>query len=456
MSSEPTAQKLAEFIAHLRYENIPGETVEKAKHFVLDVVRLSVVGSRLPWGERTREVFRQFGGREESTVIGFGDRLPAIHAAYVNGTTSHGLENDDTHVGAIHHPGVTVVPAVLAVAERQGLGGKALLTGMIAGYEVMIRLGVALQPSLFGDRGFHSTAVMGHFGAAAGSANLLKLSAEQTVHTLAFAAAYASGLANWTKGGMVKYLHAGKAARAGVETSLLAAGGLTGPRQIFEGKRGFCQAYSDRFDLNRITSGLGQEWKTGEVHLKPHCTSRHTQAALQAAATIAAEHNLSPEDIGSVEIVTSPEMAEALATKTPVDVIEAQSSIPFATATGLFKGGSRTLKEFVLFEDIKQAMGNPKVQSLLQRTQMRGDSAFDVQKGNAQVTIRVKDGQTYIKRVDIIRGSPENPFTFQELRDRFLAQAEAVVPRERLIKAADLISRLEDVKKIEEITRLLY
>jgi 2-methylcitrate dehydratase PrpD len=327
---------------------------------------------------------------------------------------------------------------------------------MIAGYEVMIRLGVAMHPSLFGDRGFHSTAVIGHFGAAAGSANLLGLSDEQTAHALAFAAAYASGLANWVKGGMVKYIHAGKAAKAGVEVALLAAGGLTGPRQIFEGKRGFCQAYSDRFDLRIITSGLGKEWKIVEVHLKPHCTSRHTQSAIEAAAGIAAEYNITPQDIGSIEILTSPEMAEALSTKEPVDVIEAQSSIPFAMATGLFKGGARTLKEFVLFEDIKRAMGNPVVQSLLERTTMRGDAPFDAQKGNAQVTIRLKNGKAYTRRVDIIKGSPENPFSSQELRDRFLNQGEAILPKERLAKVADLIERLEEVKRVEEITRLLY
>jgi len=456
MIPEKTCQELAEFAAGLRYEDIPAEPVAKAKQFVLDFVRLAVLGSRLPWGERTREVFRQMGGKEESTVIGFGDRLPAVHAAYVNGTTSHGLENDDTHVGAIHHPGVTTIPAVLAVAERQDLSGKALLTGMIAGYEVMIRLGIAMQPSLFGDRGFHSTAVMGHFGAAAGSANLLRLTDEQTAHALAFAAAYASGLANWVKGGMVKYIHAGKAAKAGVEAALLAAGGLTGPRQVFEGKRGFCQAYSDRFDLQMMISGLGREWKTVEVHLKPHCTSRHTQSAIEAAASIAAEHDITPPDVVSIEILTSPEMAEALSTKEPVDVIEAQSSIPFATVTGVFKGGVRTLKEFVLFEDIKRAMGNPMVRSLLERTTIRGDASFAVQKGNAQVTIRLKDGKAYTKRVDIIRGSPENPFTPQELRERFLSQAGEILPRGRLVKAADLMERLEEVKKVEEITCLLF
>ena len=456
MIPEKTCRGLAEFVSGLTYEAIPPETVEKSKQFVLDIVRLAVVGSRLPWGERTLQVFRELGGKEESTAIGFGDRMPAVHAAYVNGTTSHGLENDDTHVGAIHHPGVTTVPAVLAVAERQELDGKALITGVVAGYEVMIRLGEAMQPSLFGERGFHSTAVMGYFGAAAGSAKLLGLSDEQTAHALSFAAAYASGLANWIKGGMVKYLHAGKAARGGVEAALLADGGLTGPRQVFEGKRGFCHAYSNATDIEAISAGLGQVWKTDEVHLKPHCTSRHTQASVEAAAAIATENNLSIEDISTVDILTSPEMAEALSTKEPVDVIEAQSSIPFATVTGLFKGGARTLTEFVLFEDIQEAMESSLVHTLLEHTTIRGDASYDVQKGNAQVVIRQKDGTTHTRKVDIIRGSPENPFSFQELRERFLSQAGSIVPGERLAQASDLIERLDAVDSIGTITGLLY
>ena len=192
-----------------------------------------------------------------------------------------------------------------------------------------------------------------------------------------------------------------------------------------------------------------------EVHLKPHCTSRHTQSSVEAAAKIAAENNLRAEDIAALEIVTSHEMAEALSTKEPVDVIEAQSSIPFATVTGLFKGGSRTLTEFVLFEDIQKAMESPVVSSLLERTTLRGDSVFDVKKGNAQITIRCNDGNQYTEKVDIIRGSPENPFTFQEVRERFLDQTGGILPGDRLIRAADLIERLDAVEKIETITGLL-
>jgi len=456
MIPDHTARRLAEFVAGLRFEDIPVKTVEKAKQLVLDIVRLALIGSRLPCGERTREVFRQIGGKEESTVLAFGDRLPAPNAAYVNGTAAHGLENDDTHVAAIHHPGVTIIPAVLAVAERQGFSGKALLKGVIAGYEVMIRLGVALSPSLLGDRGFHPTAVIGHFGAAAGVANLLELSAAETAHALGIAAAYASGLENWLSGGMIKSIHAGKAAKAGVEAALLAEAGITGPKEIFEGKNGFCHGFTNSYDLHMITAELGTEWKTDEVHLKPHATCRHTQACIEAAATIAAEHNLGPEDLTSVEVYTSPLMGKLLANLAPTDVIEAQSSMPFTVATALFKGGAQVLKDFVLFDDIVQAQKNSDVLSLAKRIQLKADTAFNPQTGEGRVTIRVKDGQVYTKQVDVIRGSPDNPFTMGEVRDRFLAQARCVLPIDQLIEAADLIIRLESVTKIEEVTRLLH
>ena len=453
---DQSARGLAEFCASLKYEDIPAQVVEKAKHLVLDILRLSVVGSRLPWGECTYKVFRQIGGKEESTAIGFGERLPAIHAAYINGVTSHGLENDDTHAGAILHPGVAVVPTVLAVAEREGAGGRQLLTAMIAGYEVMIRVGIAMQPSLLNDRGFHSTSVCGHFGAAAGAANLMGLSVDETVNAIALAAAYASGLANWLSGGMIKSIHAGKAAKAGIEAALLAAAGVTGPRQIFEGKFGFCNAYANHYDLDAITEGLGKKWRTLEIHLKPHATTRNIQSAIEATAIIASKHNIHPVDVTSVEVRTSPGLlAEFETSATPVDVIEAQSSFPFAIATALFKGGARVLKEFVLFEDLKKAIGNREVQSLAQRVQVRQDPAFAWEKFASEVSIRLKDGKVHTQRVDVMRGSPDNPFTKQEVRDRYLSQASSVIDRERLSKAAEAIDRLEDVKKIEEITSLL-
>jgi 2-methylcitrate dehydratase PrpD len=365
------------------------------------------------------------------------------------------MENDDTHVGAVHHPGVTTIPAALAVAEREGLGGKALVAGIVAGYEVMIRLGVAMQPSLFGDRGFHSTAVMGHFGAAAASASLLGLTTEQTMHALGLAASYASGLGNWYKGGMVKYIHAGKAARGGVEAALLADAGITVPPQVFEGKRGFCHGYADEYDLETVTRGLGEEWVTLEVHLKPHATSRHTQAAIQATASIAAEQSFLPSDVDYVEVLTNPEMSEVMTRVEPLDVIEVQSSIPMVVATTLFKGGSRTLDEYLLFEDIQRAMHDPEIKALARRVRLPGDPAFDLQTGDAQVTIGLATGESYTRYVDIIKGSPDDPFTMSDLRQRFFDQASAVLPENRLATAADRIEALQEVDRIEEITGLL-
>ena len=455
MTTDLTNLKLSEFVSGLEYDLIPSEVVEKTKQCVLDIVRLAVLGSRLPWGERTHQAFCQLGGTPECTVIGFPGRLPAPHAAYINGTTSHGMENDDTHVGAVHHPGVTTIPAALAIAEREGLDGKALIAGVVAGYEVMIRLGVAMQPSLFGDRGFHGTAVIGHFGAAAAAANLLGMTTQQTMHVMGLAASYASGLANWYQGGMVKYIHAGKAARGGVEATLLATAGLTSPTRVFEGKRGFCHGYSDTYDLDIITDNLGKEWRTLEVHFKPHATNRHTQSTIQATASIAAENNFSPSDIEYIEVLTSPEMSEVTTSVEPADVIEAQSSIPMVVATTLLKGGDRTLSEYLLFEDIQRAMHNADIRALARKVRLPGDPAFDVQKGDARVIIKLTTGESFASYVDVIQGSPEDPFTMANLRGRFLEQTSSILPKDRMTVAADYIAEIEELGDIGELTRQL-
>ena len=452
---EERALQLAKFVSSVKYDDVPEEAVEAAKRFVLDFARLAVVGSRLEWGTRTRDVFHAMGGTSESTVLAFGDRLPAINAAYVNGVMSHGLENDDTHVGSIHHPGVTVIPAVLATAERQRAGGREFVAGVIVGYEVMIRLGLAMQPSLLRDRGFHSTAVLGHFGAAAGASRMLGLSSDQVASALGLAASYASGLNNWLSGGMVKFIHAGKAAKAGVEAALLASTGVTGPREVFEGGRGFCHGYADSYNLDAITEGLGSLWRTPEVHLKPHCTSRHTQSAIEGVAAIAAEHDIRADQVESVHVRTSEQMAATMYNMDPLDVIQAQANIPFAVGTALVKGGRRTLKEYLLFEDMSQGMGDPQVRDLAARVRLEGDPSFSMQQGNAEVTISLKDGRRLTRRVDVIRGSPEDPFSTEELRDRFLSQAGQVLPRERLVEAADIINDLEQLEDIGRLTRLL-
>ena len=266
----------------------------------------------------------------------------------------------------------------------------------------MIRLGLAMQPSLLRDRGFHSTAVLGHFGAATGASRVMGLSPEQAAHALGLVGSYASGLNNWLSGGMVKFIHAGKAAKAGMEAALLASAGITGPREVFEGNRGFCHGYSDSYNLDAITEGLGTIWRTPEVHLKPHCTSRHTQSAIEGAAAIAAE------DVESVHVRTSEQMAATMYNMNPLDV-QGQANIPFGVGTALVKGGRRALAEYVLFEDISQGMRDPRARELAGRVQMEGDPSFSMQQGNSEVTIQLKDGRRFTRRVDVIRATLRIP-----------------------------------------------
>src|SRR5215207_7271943 len=249
---------MAEWIAQLDYHQLPGRTREVVKCAILDTVGCGVYGYQTPWAKMLLEWARAGGGKPESTV--WGDAAPTLRAAdaaLVNGTSSHAFELDDYHNAKLH-PGAVVIPAALAMAEKLGSDGKTLVTAIAAGYEVMIRSSLALNPSAARLRGWHLTGVCGPFAAAA-CAVLMGLDAERTAWALGLAGTQGAGV--WAfnaDGAMSKRLHAGKAAHSGVLAAELAALGFTGPTQIYEFEDGgVLKAFSDASDAAPLTDALG-------------------------------------------------------------------------------------------------------------------------------------------------------------------------------------------------------
>jgi 2-methylcitrate dehydratase PrpD len=212
-------------------------------------------------------------------------------AAFVNATATHGLELDDYHVPAAVHAGCVVVPAGIAVAEHLQATSRPLLTALAVGYELVIRLGLAMSPEMTQDRGFHVTGVMGPLGAAATAANLHRLDSEQAVWALGLAAAQAGGTTEFTRsGGEVKRLHAGFAASAGLRATALAVRGVSAPTHALEGPRGFAQAFGGRrVDLDRLTDGLGRQWHLDGLGIKAWSTCTGNHAPLAALGQLCAQ-----------------------------------------------------------------------------------------------------------------------------------------------------------------------
>ena len=229
-----TTEQLAQWAAHFRLEDAPYEVVQRMKALVLDLLRVCAVGARLPWSRAARKLQLELGGKGESSVLLSGERLDPARAAFVNGAYAHACDLDDTHVGSMHHPGASVLPAVLAIAERDDLDGRAVLEAAICGYEASLRIGLATQPSMF-ERGFMATPTCGALGAALAVAKLLKFNVDDMRGALGAASSYAGGLAQfYHSGSFIKRINGGRGAESGTaQESERCEGPKAAERQVF-------------------------------------------------------------------------------------------------------------------------------------------------------------------------------------------------------------------------------
>ena len=285
------AQTLATFVSELTLEAIPTSVVERAKDCILDTVAVATYGARFPWSAAVIAYAERYGRGGTCSVFGRpGLRVTAPAAALANGSLAHAFEQDSLrYPGAGVHPGATLLPPALAIAQEEGADGKALLTAFIAGCEVMFRIGIASRHSSEA-LGFHAPGLTGPFGAAVVAGKLLKLDAEPMAHALGIAGSLAGGLLAFTKsqtGAAVKRLHMGRAAEAGVLAARLAQSGFAGPETVLEGTFGFLTTYCREANPARLTEALGERWETETICLKRypcHITAHTPVQSVRAAA----------------------------------------------------------------------------------------------------------------------------------------------------------------------------
>src|SRR3569833_3485154 len=268
----PHTRAIAQFVAGLRYEDIPSEVIARIKLLMLDSFGCALYGAGLEWSRILRETLGAIDSTQGCRVWGTAETLSAPHAALVNGTLVQSFELDDVHRQGVLHVGAVTLPPLIAVTElRPGLSGRDFLTAAVAGYEIGPRVGKCMGQEHIG-QGWHSGATVGVFSAAAGAAAALRLSPDQTVHALGIAGTQAAGLMAAQYGAMVKRMHAGRSSQSGLYGALFAEQGFTGIRNVLaSGCGGFCTTFSrshDRFRLDALTEDLGSVWQTMGVALK--------------------------------------------------------------------------------------------------------------------------------------------------------------------------------------------
>lgn len=445
-------RELAHFITSLRYESLPLEVISRAKESILDQIGIQLGVAHKPWLRIAYDYVMGLGGKEEATIACYGNRTSVENAAFVNGTFGHGFEMDDVYSLALAHPGPVIVPAALAVGEREHISGKDLILAVIVGYEVMGRVGHALSPThLY--RGFHPTSVAGSIGSAASVGKILRFDPDIMVHALAISASFSSGLVECYKsGGEVKRYHAGIASSGGIRAAHLAKIGLTGPSTILEGPLGI-KAFSDSFTPEVISEKLGQFFVVNNIWLKKYSCNGMIHAPLDAVEEIRAKNEINLNDIEEV-IVGSNFQAinEVGSIRSPKDIFGFQFSINYALALQLVKRSND-------FSDYTEAnMKDPMIVNLAKKIRIEGDSYIDSlfpDKIGGKVSIKMKDGKVFTETIENCRGTPMNPMDREERERKVRNVAKMTTSSNQINRIIEVVNNLETINDIEEFTALL-
>jgi 2-methylcitrate dehydratase PrpD len=443
------AERLAERIVALRYDALPADVVARAKDAVIDQFGVQLIGSTMAWNNTIYEVVKQAGGRAESTVVNHGTKLPAHEAAFVNATFGQGCELDDglrdLDGNTAGHAGAMTVPVALALSERRRADGKTAIAAIVSGYETAFRLGQGMQGSH--RRGFHNQSVIGPFAATAVASRMLGLDAVQTAHALAISGSQLSGVQEFDRsGGEAKRMHAGLATRAGIQSSLFALAGLTGPMTIFEGKRGVLRLYAATDDAGPLDTAIdrfGTAYGILRAGHKLYPVVSNLQSPIFQLEEIVKEHKVTADDIEWIDVwMATHSIEHGASISVPNDAMGAQVSLAFSLAIRLLKGSN----DLSLYAD-PALWRDPDVARVCRTVRAHNDDTRFVGANDrgCHMTVTLRDGRRIDKHEEYPKGQPENALTHDEIEDKFRRLAGAVIPPRAVDEVLRIVNRLEAI-----------
>jgi len=452
---------LARFACALSTQRLPASAIAAAKANVFDTLACAAAGSSAAAVGETRELALEWAGSPQATILAFGDKVPAHHAAWVNGTMAHARDYDDTHDAAVLHAGVTVVPAALAAAEwRGGVPGRDLIAAVAAGLETVCRLGVATRIGII-ESGFIYTPLFGHFGATVAAGRVLGLDVAPMVNALGIAYSQVAGNHQVTRdGALTKRMQPGFAAQAALVSVQLARRGVRGAQATFEGVDGFLRVYlHDRCDRALLREGLGERYEFTQLSYKPYPCCRFNHTAIDAALALRAS-GLEPARVRRIRAGVNRQAYEAVCTpvdvrKAPHTVVHAQFSIPFTVAAALIDG--RVGLDHFTDASIRRA----DILALAQRVEAAVDAGIERDWGRSisptELEAEMDDGSTHAVRVDWPLGHPRRPMSTADFDAKAVDCLRAAArplpddaPR-RLREQVDTLDTSDDVRTLVRV-----
>ena len=462
VASEDFATVLARFACDLALGDLAAPVVAAAKINIFDTLACTAAGSSAPAVAETRELAVEWGGAPQATILVFGDKVPAHHAAWVNGTMAHARDYDDTHDAAVLHAGVTVVPAALAAAElRGGVHGADFIVGVAAGLETICRLGVATRIGII-ESGFIYTPLFGHFAATVAAGRVLGLDVTQMVNALGIVYSLVAGNHQVTRdGALTKRMQPGFAAKSALLSVQLAQRNVRGAQATFEGVDGFLRVYlRDRCDREVLRDRLGEHYEFTQLSYKPYPCCRFNHTAIDAALALRASRADRAERVQRIRVGVNRQAYEAVCgpvevRKTPRTVVHAQFSIPFTVATALVDGCVR------LGHFDEASLHREDILAVAQRVEAFVDADIEREWSRnispAELHVEMDDGATHSLRVDWPLGHPSRPMSAADFDakaiDCFRASARPLGDDScrQLRNLVDGLESLDDVRALAKV-----
>jgi len=450
------AYDLAGNAAKVKYDDLPKDVVEVTKKFILDILATMIAGSSAPGCKSVVDLIRDWGGKEESTILIYGGKVVSENAALVNSMMAHARDFDDTHDEAVLHANVSVLPAALAMAERKGgVTGKDLIAAVATGVDLICRLGLGIigQPS------WHFSSTTGYFAATIATGKILGLDEDRLLHAMGIAYSQCAGNVQCIiDGGLTKRMQPAFAARASVLSSILAQKGITATKNIFEGQYGFFPLYhGGKYDRKKITKNLGTEFEGKNLSVKLYPCCRYAHGCIDATLNIIQENDIRPDDV--VEVVAQITQAAYDLVGKPFEIrvspqVDAQFSLPYTISVAIAR---RNVFIDDFFEE--KIRGDTQVLQLVKKVRVVVDQE-PIAKGLTPcvVDIRTKDGKVYSERVEILRGDPRKPVSIEEVAQKFrrcAAFSAKPIPKENIEEIIRIVSNLETIPDVGELVRIV-
>ncbi|MFO8191754.1 MAG: MmgE/PrpD family protein [Bacillota bacterium] len=445
------------------FDQYPTAVIEKAKIHILDSIGCALGGSRSAIGNSILPPFKKMGGAGESTIIGGALKVPAIHAAFVNGTNANALDFDDTYLSdGIGHPGSSIIPAALAVGEWKKASGENIINAIITAYDVGNRIGLAIQPTRERLKNVWGVGTWQTFCAAIAAAKILNLSTEQMFNAFGVAGATAPlpCTQKWGWDISERPIHwvkepTGWPCWTGTLAAILAENGFIGNHYILDGENGFwIMAGSDRCDYNKMIQGLGNESLIStEMSIKPYSCCRWQHPALDGLKKIIKDNNLSDNDIRDV-VINSFYWVKTQEVFDPQKVVDTQFSIPYTAAMIIM--GNKPGPGWYTEENLH----DPAIEDLAGKVRVNLDPELDSNYvNNGELTARVEvftnKGDFYSEYIDIPSGDPRNPLSYAEIEEKFKNQASYVLNQNTIEQVISMVNNLENMNSISGLMELL-